>query len=141
MNTTNPELPEFYVTERTVWNVLNNTFTHVAMDADGSVWAYRNRPLMNRNNWISDKSGGGPLQINVVPWTTDWRQSLRQRPAPFSQLIGHPCLFWDANRRDRAVLGLYRSYDPTYYYPHESHVGYYEFCELLTEENISVLER
>jgi hypothetical protein len=64
------------------WDNIDELYKWVAMDSDGTVMAYRERPILKEIYW--DSSGGGMILGYLSPWqsSSDWKESLEERPKP-----------------------------------------------------------
>lgn len=67
------------------WSVISPSYRFAARDKDGSIWVYKNKPVIDAScRWMERKSGGFKLDMDVLIICTQggkpWNESLIERP-------------------------------------------------------------
>lgn len=63
------------------WEHIKPEFKWAAMDEDGAVYIYNNKPIMGRDGWDWDEGALAGINnvLNIDTSGIDWRESLTQR--------------------------------------------------------------
>lgn len=67
------------------WHLLNDRYNYVAMDEDGTWWAYQNKPTLGKENaWATGLNSElfkltDRLNLQTLPSCNDWKKSLIKR--------------------------------------------------------------